>query len=70
MCLTSGREAGTAETIFSKVEQAMTSNHVPWENCFGMGMDNARVNMGRNNSTKTCVLQKNSATYIEGCLAI
>ena len=67
MCLTTGKTAGTAETIFSKVDAVMTTCQVPWENCFGVAMDNASVNMGRRNSMKTRFLGNNPNMYVMGC---
>jgi hypothetical protein len=67
MCLTSGSSAGTAATIFEKVEDAISKHAVPWENCFGVAMDNASVNMGKHNSMKTRFESKNSACYVMGC---
>ena len=67
MCLTTGKNAGTEETIFSKVDEVLSSHKVPWKNCFGVAMDNASVNMGRHNSMKTRILAQNGAIYIMGC---
>ena len=65
MCMSS---SSTAEGIFAKMEEAMKSHNIPWTNCVGLSVDNTLVNMGCRNSIKTRVLDKNSATYIMGCL--
>ena len=64
MCMSS---SSTAQGIFSKMEQAMTTHNIPWTNCVGLSVDNTSVNMGCRNSIKTHVLDKNPATYIMGC---
>ena len=45
----------------------MTENEIPWINCVGFGVDNASVNIGRHNSIKTRVLEKNLQVYFMGC---
>ena len=64
MCLSS---SASAEGIFSRMDEALSSHHIGWENCIGMGLDNTSVNMGCRNSIKTRVLQKNSSVYMMGC---
>ena len=64
MCLSS---SASAEGIFSRMDEALSSHHIRWENCIGMGLDNTSVNMGCRNSIKTRVLQKNSSVYMMGC---
>ena len=64
MCMSS---SSTAEGIFAKMEEAMTSHNIPWTNCVGLSVDNTSVNMGCRNSIKTRVLDKNPAIYIMGC---
>ena len=67
ICLTTGKTASTADIILSKLEEALALNQVPWENYFGIAMDDASVNMDGYNSFKSRVLQKNSTTYVMGC---
>ena len=44
-----GLQAGTAETIFIKMNEVFETNymHVPWTNCFGVRVDNTSVNTRR-----------------------
>ena len=51
MCLTSGVQAATAESIFNEM-----GNGIEWSNCVGVGVDNTSVDIGCNNSIKTRVL--------------
>lgn len=64
MCLSS---SSTAERIFSRMEEALLTHHVPWDNCVAIGLDNTSVNLGCRNSIKTRLLQKNPASYVMGC---
>lgn len=64
MCMSS---TSTAEGIFSKMDEALMKHGISWQNCVGIGVDNTSVNLGRRNSIKTRILQKNSQTYVMGC---
>ena len=35
-----GKEAGTAETIFNKMDEVLQTNGVFWSNCVGTCVDN------------------------------
>lgn len=67
MCTTTGRECGTAVTIFSKIDTVLSQYTIPWLNCVGFGVDNTSVNVGIRNSIMTHVQAKNSACYFMGC---
>ena len=67
MCPTSGRECGTASTIFQKIDSVLTSLSIPWENCVGFGVDNTSVNIGHHHSIKTQVQQRVESCYFMGC---
>ena len=62
-----GPHSGTAESIFTKMNSVLQSNHIPWANCVGVGVDNTSLNLGRSNSIMTRVLQQNPATYFMSC---
>lgn len=49
------------------MNHVMQSNHIPWANCVGVGVDNTSVHLGRRNSIMTRVLQQIHATYFMGC---
>ena len=66
MCLTSGRDGGTAAAIFEKTDEKLTENEVLWINCVGFGVDNASVNIGKYNSIKKRVLEKKSPSIFHG----
>lgn len=67
MCLTTGRDAGKAEAIFNKIDECLTKHKIPWENCKGFSVDNTNVNIGKSNSIKSRVLNKNSNVFFMGC---
>ena len=69
MCLTSGVQAATAESIFNEMDKVLLDNDIEWSNCAGVGVevDNTRVNVGCNNSIMTRVLQKNPNCTFVGC---
>ena len=67
MCLTSGWDGGTAAAIFEKIDEKMTENEILFINCVEFGVDNASVNIGKHNSIKTRVLEKNPQIYFMGC---
>ena len=67
MCLTSGVQAATAESIFNEMDKVLLDNGIEWSNCVGVGVDNTSVNIGCNNSIKTRVLQKNPNCTFMGC---
>lgn len=62
-----GKAAASAESIFSKMDEALQSNGVSWQNCVGVGVDNTSVNLGKRNSIMTRVVQKNPAAFFMGC---
>lgn len=64
MCVSKG---GTAEELFSAIDNCMSSFAIRWENCVAVGVDNTSVNLGKNNSIKTRVQEKNTSVYFNGC---
>lgn len=67
MCLTSGHDAGKAACIFEKINEVLVSNNIPWTNCLAFSLDNTSVNLGKHNSIKTRVTEKNPETFFMGC---
>ena len=67
MCLTKGPDAGTAEAIFQKLDGCLTKYSIPWKNCKGFSVDNTNVNIGKTNSLKSRVLNKNNHVFFLVC---
>ncbi|KAK6466623.1 hypothetical protein HHUSO_G36086, partial [Huso huso] len=67
MCITTGTNAATAETIFEKMDSVLRKDNIPWQNCVGLSVDNANVNMGVCNSIKSRILSINLTVYVHGC---
>lgn len=64
MCLST---ESTADAIFKSVDAALEKHSISWTNCVGFGFDNTSVNVGRHNSVKTKVAEKNKLVYFMGC---
>ena len=62
-----GTNAGTAATIFEKMDEIFQSDNIPWNNCIAAAVDNTSVNIGKYNSILTRVKSKNAAVYFMGC---
>ena len=39
MCTTSGRDCGTADIIFQKIDSIMSQYDISWGQCIGFGVD-------------------------------
>ena len=55
ICTISGVNAATAQAIFDKMNSVLLSHNISWDNCVGIGADNASVNIGKHNSIMTRV---------------
>lgn len=64
MCMSKG---GTAEELFTNIDNCMSSFGISWDNCVAVGVDNASVNLGKKNSIMTRVLERNRSVYFNGC---
>ena len=67
MCTTVGLQAATAYAIFSKMNEALLTRSISWNNCVGVGVDNTSVNIGCHNSIMTRVHEVNPSVYFMGC---
>ena len=63
MCLTT---TSTTEGIFTKIDQVLVSFDINWSKCVSFGVDNTNVTVGRRNSIKTRVRQRNSFVFFVG----
>jgi hypothetical protein len=64
MGLTTG---STAQLLFDKMNNVMVDKNLSWQMCVAIGVDNAAVNMGGQNSIKTRALAKNPSIFMAGC---
>lgn len=64
MCLV---QDSSAIGIFAELTKVFTAHSIPFENCVGLSVDNASVNVGRLKSLKVIMLQKNPALFTLGC---
>ena len=64
MGLTTG---STAEILFEKMDSVLTGYGLKWSNVVSIGVDNASVNMGPNNSIRSRALKKSPLIYMMGC---
>ena len=67
MCTTSGRDCGTAQSIFTKIDSVLDKHEVKWNHCVAFGVDNTSVNLGIRNSIMTRVQAKHPSCYFMGC---
>ena len=64
MCLSRG---STAEMLFQGIDECLAGHKIPWKNCVAFSVDNANVNLGKNNSILTHVKLQNPSVYFNGC---
>ena len=58
MNMLEGRDANTAEFMFSSIDQQLTSNDLSWDIVSALGLDNTNGNIGDHNSIKSRLLEK------------
>lgn len=39
MCLTTGQQSATVESIFNKIDETLQTSEISWTNCEGSGVD-------------------------------
>ena len=67
MCLKSGADGSTAESIFTAIDEVFTKNQIPWENCVSLSVNNTSTMIGKNNSIASRFLERNENVFITGC---
>jgi len=67
MCTTTVKDAASAQGIFDKKDTVLSIHNIQWENCVGVGIDNASVNIGRHNSIMSRVHSVIPSAYFMGC---
>ncbi|XP_066912218.1 uncharacterized protein, partial [Clytia hemisphaerica] len=64
MCVT---KKSDAETLFNNIAEVLLADQLSWDNCVAISLDNTSVNVGKNNSIMTRVLDKNENIFVNGC---
>ena len=67
MNLIEGRCSGTAATIFEHVDAVFNKHAIQWKSVTGLGVDNTNVNIGKHDSIKSRVLEKEPKIAVVGC---
>ena len=67
MNMLEGRDASTAEHMFTSIENQLRKNELSWDMVTSIGLDNTNTNIGDHNSIKSCALERNPEIVISGC---
>ena len=67
MCLCT---SGTGAAYFEKLESVFNSRSIPWQNCIAFSVENISVYVGRHNSIKTRLEEKNSVVSLHSWLSM
>ena len=54
MCITSGRDAAKAESVFRSMESKLTDDEIPWSHVVSLSVDNTNSMVGIHNSLASC----------------
>ena len=66
-CVTSGRDASKAETIFRVVQTKMEDDHIAWSQAVSLSVDNTNSMIGAHNSFASRCKAQNADIYVLGC---
>ena len=67
MCVTSGRDASKAATLFDVFEEKIEADEIPWTQIVSLSVDNTNSMVGAHNSLASRLKAKNPETYVLGC---
>ncbi len=67
LSMPSCEEDSTGENIFKLMDNELTRNKIPWENCLAFGADNASVMLGAKKGVAAFITKKNPSIYVVGC---
>ena len=67
MCVTSGRDASKAATLFGVVQETLEADEIPWTQVVSLSVDNTNSEVGAHNSLPSRLKAKNPETYVLGC---
>ena len=65
MNMLEGRDASTAEHMFTSIENQLCKNELSWDMVTSIGFDNTNANIGNHNS-KSCAYERNLEIVISG----
>ena len=66
MNMLEGRDASTAEHMFTSIENQLRKNELSWDMVTSIGLDNTNANIGDHNSIKSRALERNPEIVISG----
>ena len=67
MCATSGEPCLKASTLFEAIDGTLTKDGLDWDNIVSVGLDNTNANIGKKNSIKSIIPEKNGSCFIVCC---
>ncbi len=67
MCITSGRDASKAETLFRVIETKMEEDQIAWSQAVSLSVDNTNSMIGAHNSFASRCKAQNADIYVQGC---
>ena len=67
MNMLEGRDASTAEHMFTNIENQLRKNELSWDMVKSIGLDNTNANTGDHNFIKFRALERNPEIVISGC---
>lgn len=67
MCITSGRDAAKAESVFRSMESKLIDNEIPWSNVVNLSVDNTNLMVGIHNSLASHCRSHNPEIFLSQC---
>lgn len=62
------KEAATGKNIFELMNSELIAANIPWQNCLGLGSDNASVMSGHKNGVIAFIKEKHPSACLMGCV--
>ena len=67
MNMLQGRDASTAEHMFTSIENQLQTNNLSWDMVMEIGLDNTNASIGDHNLIKSQAVERNPEIVISGC---